>query len=157
MLNVSKTVEWIYFGERNLSKTIHEIAFDKLSKKTNFRYEFKGFIVSAELLDFYKSNQVDLFINLSDSEGIPLSIMEVMSFGVPVLAKDVGGFSEIVVNGINGLIVAKEYSLNFVARELMKVIEQKEFFSKECIVDFQRKEYNGIKNYKAFSSTVLHL
>ena len=39
---------------------------------------------------------MDLLINLSSSEGIPVSMMEAISFGIPVFANDVGGISEIV-------------------------------------------------------------
>lgn len=41
---------------------------------------------------------------MSDSEGIPVSIMEAMSFGIPVIARNVGGMSEIV-NEENGLLL----------------------------------------------------
>jgi len=37
-----------------------------------------------------------LFINTSSSEGIPVSMMEAQSFGIPILAMDVGGVREIV-------------------------------------------------------------
>lgn len=43
--------------------------------------------------DFYRNNDVDVFVNLSESEGIPVSIIETISFGVPVVATDVGGNS----------------------------------------------------------------
>ena len=44
---------------------------------------------------------VDLFLTVSANEGIPVSIMEAQSFGIPVIATDVGGISEIV-NNVNG-------------------------------------------------------
>lgn len=43
----------------------------------------------------------DLFILLSDFEGLPISILEALSYGVPVIASDVGGVSE-VLDGHNG-------------------------------------------------------
>ena len=45
------------------------------------------------------------YVNLSTSEGIPVSIMEAMSYGIPVVATDVGGTSEAVVTGRSGLLI----------------------------------------------------
>ncbi len=47
----------------------------------------------------------DLSILTSDYEGLPMSIIEAMSFGVPVVASNVGGVSEIVIDGITGYTV----------------------------------------------------
>ncbi len=46
--------------------------------------------------------QSDIYIQPSRSEALPLSIAEAMQCGLPVLASDVGGVSELVQNGING-------------------------------------------------------
>lgn len=47
----------------------------------------------------------DLFTLSSEHEGLPVSIMEAMNAGLPVLATSVGGVSEAVANGITGLVV----------------------------------------------------
>lgn len=46
----------------------------------------------------------DLCLLPSNYEGLPISIIEALSFGVPVVASDVGGVSEIL-NGFNGFAV----------------------------------------------------
>ncbi|PZC52367.1 hypothetical protein LH53_05140 [Mesotoga sp. TolDC] len=48
--------------------------------------------------------RVDLFINTSSTEGLPVSIMEAMSFGIPIMATDVGGTSELVTDETGVLI-----------------------------------------------------
>ena len=48
--------------------------------------------------------EVFFFVNVSESEGIPVSIMEAASFGIPIIATDVGGTSEIVDNS-NGFLI----------------------------------------------------
>jgi glycosyltransferase involved in cell wall biosynthesis len=53
---------------------------------------------------YYSINTVDLFINVSSSEGVPVSIMEAMSFGIPVIATAVGGTPEIVSEKTGWLI-----------------------------------------------------
>ncbi|MGI8992324.1 MAG: glycosyltransferase [Bryobacteraceae bacterium] len=48
---------------------------------------------------------VDLFVMASRWEGSPLSVMEAMAAGVPVIATSVGGLPELVEDGVSGLLV----------------------------------------------------
>jgi len=48
-----------------------------------------------------------IFILLSDWEGLPLSILEAMRSGLPIIASDVGGVKEAVVQSVNGFMVAR--------------------------------------------------
>ena len=47
----------------------------------------------------------DLFVLPSLNEGLPLSVMEAMAAGVPVIATSAGGTAEIVRDGVTGMLV----------------------------------------------------
>jgi glycosyltransferase involved in cell wall biosynthesis len=49
----------------------------------------------------------DIFTLVSDWEGLPLSVLEAMRAGLPVVASDVGGVSEAVIAGKTGLLAAR--------------------------------------------------
>jgi glycosyltransferase involved in cell wall biosynthesis/GT2 family glycosyltransferase len=52
-------------------------------------------------------NSIDLLINTSSIEGIPLTAMEAISQGVPVIAPNIGGMSELIIDGRNGFLYAR--------------------------------------------------
>jgi glycosyltransferase involved in cell wall biosynthesis len=122
-----------------------------------FSFELKGETENENILDFYNSNFVDLFINLSTHEGIPVSIMEAFSAGIPVLATNVGGVGEIVDENC-GFIIEKEFNVDLVAKKLEVFLKA----SKEIKTVKRRnarlqweKKYNAEKNYNNFYKQVV--
>jgi glycosyltransferase involved in cell wall biosynthesis len=68
-----------------------------LSHKVNFI----GF--SGSPSNFFSSS--DIFILSSNWEGLPITIIEALSSSLPIIASDVGGCKELVLNGYNGFLV----------------------------------------------------
>lgn len=50
-------------------------------------------------------NKADAYILPSYNEGLPISVLEAMSYSLPVVSTNVGGIPEILKNGINGYMV----------------------------------------------------
>lgn len=71
----------------------------------------------------------DVFLLTSKSEGIPLTILEAFASGVPVVATNVGGIPEVIVNGENGLL-AESGDVNQIALHLEKLLEDDLFSAK---------------------------
>lgn len=65
--------------------------------------EFLGVLSQARLPEQYAA--ADLFLMTSSSEGIPVVLMEAFAMGVPVVAPDIDGIPELVVDGSTGLLV----------------------------------------------------
>lgn len=92
---------WSHFGdgfERNLVEQIVQ-RFPEHGSAI-----LPGRLTNKQLLDFYQTNPVDLFLNVSTSEGVPVSIMEALGAGIPCLATDVGGTSEVVDTSVGRLL-----------------------------------------------------
>lgn len=70
----------------------------------------------------------DLFVLPSNYEGLPMVILEAMSFGKPVVASNVGGISEIVENDKNGYTV--ENDAHVFAEKIKYILENEEVYSK---------------------------
>lgn len=62
------------------------------------------------------------FILTSYSEGNPISILEAMSFGLPIIAPSVGGIPDLVNDGENGFLFDKDISSKTLSLLLEKVI-----------------------------------
>jgi glycosyltransferase involved in cell wall biosynthesis len=50
----------------------------------------------------------DIFLSTSLNEGIPYSLLEVLSAGVPIIAVESGAIAEIIEDGVNGFLTSKD-------------------------------------------------
>lgn len=85
---------------------------------------FMGSLSNAGAYNEY----ADLFMLPSDYEGLPMVIIEAMSFGKPIVASDVGGISEIVINGENGYVV--ENAPESFAEKIQYILNNKGVYEK---------------------------
>ena len=67
------------------------------------RVQFTGWLQNDEL--FSRLIAADLFCLPSFSEGLPSSILEAMSIGLPILATHVGGIPEIIEDNVSGMLI----------------------------------------------------
>ncbi len=76
-----------------------------------------GFVDDSH--DFLES--CDLLVNTSSIEGISVVAMEAIAAGLPVLVTDVGGMSDLVETGVNGLVIDARSPMDVAAalRELL--------------------------------------
>jgi colanic acid/amylovoran biosynthesis glycosyltransferase len=95
------TVKWTHIGTGSEYDRICNLANQLPS---NIDVELLGERTNHEVLSYYASTPIDLFVNVSESEGVPVSIMEALSFGIPVMATAVGGTAEIVDDEVGKLL-----------------------------------------------------
>jgi glycosyltransferase involved in cell wall biosynthesis len=65
---------------------------------------FLGYVRNAEILEWLETGRVDVVALPSDWEGVPVSLIEALAYGVPAVASEVGGVAELVGDGC-GLLV----------------------------------------------------
>ncbi|WP_315105858.1 glycosyltransferase [uncultured Microbacterium sp.] len=92
-LDPSRPVRWVHFGEGPLFPQLRESV---LSLPPGIEVDLRGQVPNATVSAFYETGAADAFVNLSASEGVPVSIMEAIAFDIPVVATAVGGTPEIV-------------------------------------------------------------
>lgn len=90
---VTRPVIWHHFGGGPCEELVRENAARLGSHIT---IQLHGNTAHDDIINFYKHNVVHAFLNLSLSEGRPVSIMEALSFGIPIIATDAGGNRELV-------------------------------------------------------------
>ena len=101
----ARSFQWIHIGDGPEKKSLEDRARSELPK--NVAYELRSYPGRSGLLEYYRSNPVDVFINTSKSEGTPVTIMEAISVGIPIVATSVGGNVEIVTDE-NGIVISAD-------------------------------------------------
>ncbi len=76
------------------------------------RCHFLGFLEGNELIDAYAGFDVFAFASHSETQGMVLA--EAMAAGTPVVAVEATGVSDLVVNGVNGHLIAQDEVTSFV-------------------------------------------
>lgn len=144
------SVVWTHLGSGPLEPEIRAMAREL---PPNVTAEFPGQLGNGEILNYYRSAPVSAFVNVSESEGVPVSVMEACSFGIPVVATDAGGTRELVSDGRNGFLLPKDFSPRELLDDLRKLRDMPEG-EYEALCAGSRtvweKSFNADVNYPAF-------
>lgn len=147
--NSSLKINWVHFGDGPLMNDIKQKAKELPS---NISCHFKGYVPHDEILNYYRENPVDLVMNVSELEGIPVSLMEAISFGIPVTGCNICGVPEIVTKETGFL-----WDVSFDPSKAAKQLEEY-FISSDSererlrtsTRNYWEKNFNAEKNYKNF-------
>lgn len=151
----NRRFRWTHFGIGSMQQ---EFASLLKSSPHNLEHDWKGARPNSEVRSFMMSEPVDIFLNLSQSEGLPVSIMEAMASGIPVVATDVGGTSEIV-NNQNGWLLPDHPAVDTVLAALKDAMSDSGRLKKKSVLaqSTWRQKYNAKTNYPQFCRRVINL
>lgn len=140
--------KWFFYGSGPLLNQLK-----KKVKELNLMNNcyFSGIVDHNELLNKYKDNKVDIVVSCSISilnifEGIPVSLMEAMSYEIPVIATDCGSTRELV-DGQSGILINQNDSVGL-KNAIFKLMHEPEY-RKKIAKDGRNKikqDFDTLKN-----------
>jgi colanic acid/amylovoran biosynthesis glycosyltransferase len=130
---------WTHIGDGPLFNELSERAAK--FKRDGKEIRFIGYLPSQSVIPYYLNESFDVFINVSESEGVPVSIMEALSVGLPVIATNVGGTGEIVDNQVGYLVESTISSV-----ELATIIERFSSTSKDKMQQYREAASNKFRS-----------
>ena len=90
----SVSIEWTHLGGGPLLADLRASIAANPALARHVR--LLGAMDHDAVLDYYRDQPVDLVVNVSQSEGVPVSLMEAASASIPIMATAVGGSAEVV-------------------------------------------------------------
>jgi colanic acid/amylovoran biosynthesis glycosyltransferase len=142
--------KWTHVGGGPLLPELQKLGDVVLSGLSNLDHVFMGTMAHDEVLRFLVEEPIDMFINTSESEGIAVSIMESMSCGIPAIAPDVGGLSELVGHG-RGVLMSTVPEVGEIAGHLSEFVDTaKKLETRQLVREIIDEKFNAVSNYGAF-------
>jgi L-malate glycosyltransferase len=101
---------------------------ERLARELNLRQvKFVGRVEPEEMHGYYDA--ADVFLNASNIDNMPISILEAFAAGTPVVTTNAGGIPYVVTDGETGLMVEREDS-DGLARAALRLFEEPGLVSK---------------------------
>lgn len=145
-------VDWHMLGDGELRADLEKQARELQALHPNIRCTFHGHVPNPRLAEVYREAGAQLFITVSETEGLPVSIMEAYSMGIPVVATAVGGIPEMLEDGQSGFLLPANPSAAEVATMLERYIalprDDKAIFSQYAYACWQAR-FNAEENAEA--------
>ena len=141
---------WHHIGNGDTREALYEHANKTFLE--NAIAIFSSYIDRQNLFEFYRQTSVDVFVNVSESEGTPVTAMEAISCGIPILATAVGGNVEIATKQ-NGWLLSPNPTPEEIAAALIGIHDnvldtQKK---RKGSFDVWQEKYNAERNFQEFA------
>ena len=152
---LGREVEWTHFGSGDGLAKVEQAT---VAQRQAGQIHLEGYVPNTELDQRYRKLRPSVFMNLSASEGVPVSIMEVIALGIPVIATDVGGVSEIVIDGHNGYLLPEDFTDAQAEEALLKILRLPEDeYQLMCqhARELWMERYDQQKNYPQFVAEIV--
>lgn len=150
-------IEWTHFGG---AEEIRNQYTQRISNEfpANAKASFPGYQSQHELIQTYLSNPVDIFLNISTTEGTSVAMMEAISCGIPVIATAVGGNVE-VVREKNGFLLNENPTTDEIVDALLQVCNNRELWleKRKGSREVWQERYNETTNFEAFAQALVEI
>lgn len=100
-----RQVEWAHFGDGPDDQKTKVCRIIREANCDNLKVDMHGAVKNTAIRRSYSDSGYHWTLLMSrDEGGVPITLCESMSFGVPVVASGVGGVGEILADGVNGIM-----------------------------------------------------
>ena len=147
-------------GKHNIITPYLQQCFDFV-KKNKLPVVFTGYLKNNDLASLL--SEMDAVVCSTDrklsEEGMPLSIIEALSLGKPVIATNSGGNEEVVLDKNNGILIRSYPYISELSKEMINLSSDKlqyEKLSKGALKSFQERHTYKVYN-KVFKKTLIEL
>jgi glycosyltransferase involved in cell wall biosynthesis len=96
----------------------------QLAEKTNLPVHFMGRLDKLEWIKL--STKYSVFINTTNFDNMPVSVIEAMALGLPLISTEVGGIPHLIEDKVDGVLVPPNNASEFVA-SIDKLMQQPDF------------------------------
>lgn len=120
MLPETVSICWNHFGDGVERAKLEALAKEKFCDRPNIQWRFHGFVPNWTLAEEYRKIMPDLFITTSSTEGLPVSIQEAFSMGIPAVGTLVGGIPDLIVDGKTGFLLPQNVQAEDAAKAIMR-------------------------------------
>jgi glycosyltransferase involved in cell wall biosynthesis len=153
----AQKIEWTHFGG-DADTRQHYAQRIANEFPANAKGSFPGYESQRALIQTYLSNPMDVFVNVSSTEGTSVAMMEAVSCGIPVIATAVGGNVE-VVREKNGFLLSENPAPDEIASALLSVCDNREEWLKKRTGSREvwRERYNETTNFEAFAQALVEI
>lgn len=155
-----KDFQSIFYGGGPLKVKLKNLIKEK--KLTNY-IKMPGPIPHEKLIEIYRNREIDTVVlpsittDKDEHEGIPVSLMEAMAYGIPVISTNTGGIPELLSNNVG--IIVKEKSPKQLAEAIIKLMK-KDGFVEQLSKNAHRRvqyEFNIEKNVKILLNIIQNI
>lgn len=100
---------------------------DQRINELNLQNKIKmlGYKTQEEIKEYYSNSTI--FIMASISEGLPMVLLEAMSYGIPCIAYKISGVEDIIINDYNGYLIEPRNQKEFIKKIEYLLSNEKEY------------------------------
>jgi glycosyltransferase involved in cell wall biosynthesis len=151
--HMKDNVQWDHFGAGPEMERVKEACKDLPS---NVSYTLHGYVPNRDFIKYISETPISFFINVSEFEGIPVTMMEASSFGIPLIGSNVCGIPELVPSIALPVEIQPEIAYDLIQSEHRHGKIYSETYRRE-IQDRFNSTFSAKKNFTELSNFLYSL
>ncbi|WP_431135854.1 glycosyltransferase family 4 protein [Psychroserpens mesophilus] len=118
---------------------------ENLANSLNLTVKFTGKLEKKDWIDLSKN--YNIFINTTNFDNTPVSVIEAMALGLPIVSTNVGGIPYLIEDGVDGLLVEPNQvnEMNSAVVSLIKDFEKRKVLIENARKKAEKFDWNQVK------------